>query len=84
MLQPYRDFWGHFAGARDLPAWTNLKDDSVDSHGAGTGIRAIAQVVRDYPRLAAARLPPLERGETYYSAVLLLLAKVALRDRGEG
>ena len=84
LLQPYREFWGHFAAARDLPAWTNLKDDSVDSHGAGAGIRAVAQVMRDYPRLSAARLPPLDRGETYYSAVLLLLAKVALRDRGEG
>lgn len=84
LLQPYRDFWGHFAGARELPAWTNLKDDSVDSRGAGVGIRAIAQVVREYPRISAARLPSLDRGETYYSAVLLLLAKIALRERGEG
>jgi endo-1,4-beta-D-glucanase Y len=84
LLRPYRDFWGHFAGARELPAWTNLKDDSVDSHGAGAGIRAIATVVAEYPRVSAARLPALERGEPYYSAVLLLLTKMALRERGEG
>ncbi len=84
LMQPYRDFWGHFAGARDLPAWTNLKDDSVDSHGADAGVRAIARIVREYPRVSAARLPALDPGDSYYSAVLLLLAKIALRDRGEG
>jgi endoglucanase len=81
LLQPYRDFWGWFAGARVLPAFTNLRDDSVDTHGASTGIRAIAQVVAEHPRANAARLPALESGETYYSAVLLLLAKMALRER---
>jgi endoglucanase len=83
LMKPYRDFWGHFEGARDLPAWTNLKDDSVDSHGAGQGVRAIAQMVAEYPRARAERLPALERGQSYYSSVLLLLAKVALRDRGD-
>ena len=84
LLQPYREFWGHFAASRVTPAFTNLKDDSVDSHGGGAGIRAIAQVVAEYPRLSVGRLPALEKGESYYSAVLLLLAKIALRDRGEG
>jgi endoglucanase len=83
LMQPYRDFWGHFAAARDLPAWTNLRDDSVDSRGASSGIRAVARVVGAYPRVSAVRLPPLERGESYYSAVLLLLAKIALRERGD-
>jgi len=82
LLQPYRDFWKHFEGARELPAYTNLKDDSVDSHGAGQGIRAIAQAVRELPRASAERLPALEQGQSYYSSVLLLLAKVALRERG--
>ena len=82
LMRPYRDFWGHFEGARTLPAWTNLKDDSVDSHGAHAGVRAVAQLVREYPRARAERLPALERGQSYYSAVLLLLCKVALRERG--
>ena len=84
LMQPYRDFWGAFASARVLPAFTNLKDDSVDSHGAGVGVRAIAQVVAEHPRASAARLPALESGDSYYAAVLLLLAKIALRERGEG
>jgi len=81
LLQPYRNFWKYYEGSRDLPAYTNLKDDSVDSHGAGQGIRAIAQAVREHPQARAERLPALDRGQPYYSAVLLLLAKVALRER---
>jgi endoglucanase len=83
LMQPYRDFWGYFAGARDVPAFTNLGDDSVDTHGGGVGVRAIAQLATAYPRLAAVRLPPLEAGESYYSATLLLLAKITIRERGE-
>jgi endo-1,4-beta-D-glucanase Y len=84
LMKPYREFWGHYAGARELPAWTNLGDDSVDSHGAGAGIRTIARVVAEYPRMRADRLPALESGQSYYSSVLLLLCKAALRERGEG
>lgn len=81
LLKPYRDFWSFFAGAPFLPAWTNLKDDGVDSHGAGPGIRAVAQAVRDFPHARAASLPALARDDGYYSAVLLLLCKAALRER---
>ena len=83
LMKPYRDFWGHFDGARAVPAWTNLKDDSVDSQGAAQGVRAIAQMVAEYPRPSAARLPALDREQSYYSAVLLLLCKLALRERGQ-
>jgi endo-1,4-beta-D-glucanase Y len=82
LLRPYRDYWGHFAGARVLPAWTNLKDDSVDTHGADTGIRAIAQMVSEYPNARPERLPALDKGQSYYSAVLLVLCKIAHRERG--
>ena len=84
LMRPYRDFWGHFDGLRWVPAWTNLKDDSIDSRGADAGIRSVAQLVRDWPQARADRLPALDRGQSYYSAVLLLLCKVALRERGEG
>lgn len=83
LLRPYREFWGHFAGARFLPAWTNLQDDSVDSHGAEAGIRAVATMVGDHPNSRATRLPALDSRQSYYSAVLLLLCKMALRERGE-
>jgi len=81
LLKPYRDFWGHFERAGSVqPAWTNLKDDSVDSGGATTGMKAVAQMVRE-PQAKADSLPALDAGDSYYSAVLLLLAKTALRER---
>ena len=83
LMKPYRDFWGYFDGARYLPSWTNLKDDSVDSQGAALGVRAIAQMVAEYPQARADRLPRLDREQSYYSSVLLLLCKIALRERGE-
>jgi endoglucanase len=83
LMQPYHDFWGHFATAREPPAFTNLRDDSVDTKGGGVGIRAIALLAAGYPRIAAVRLPALEAGESYYSSVLLLLTKIAIRERGE-
>jgi endoglucanase len=83
LMQPYRDVWGYFAGARVVPAFTNLKDDSVDTHGGGAGILAVSQLVAAHPRFENARLPALENGESYYSSVLLLLSKVAIRERGE-
>ena len=42
-----------------------------------------AQALGDYPRAKAERLPALDAGESYYSAVLLLLCKIALRERAE-
>ena len=84
LMRPYRDFWGHFDGLRWVPAWTNLKDDSIDSKGADAGIRAVAQLAREWPRARADRLPALEPGQMYYPAVLLMLCKLALRERGEG
>ncbi|HEX3063507.1 MAG TPA: glycosyl hydrolase family 8 [Usitatibacter sp.] len=80
-MKPYRDFWGTYRDARELPAFTNLGDDSVDSRGAAAGIRAVAQWVLARPAPAAEALPLLETGDTYYSAVLLLLCKMALRER---
>jgi endoglucanase len=84
LMRPYRDFWGHFEGLPWTPAWTNLKDDSIDSRGAGAGVRAVAQLTREWPQARAERLPALEAGQSYYSAVLLLLCKLALRERGNG
>ena len=81
LMRPYRDFWGAFEGLKWLPAWTNLKDDSIDSRGADAGIRAVAQLTRDWPQARVERLPALDRSQSYYSAVLLLLCKAALRER---
>jgi len=81
LLDPYREFWGYFSGARFLPSWTNLKNDSVDSYDASAGIHRVAQWVLVYPRTPGpAKLPPGEK-QGYYSSVLLLLTDMAMSER---
>ena len=82
LLLPFQDYWGHFRGAKFMPAWTNLNDDSIDSYDASPGIRGIAQLTLAHPNLRSVRLPALDPTQDYYSSVLLLLAKVMLRERG--
>jgi len=80
-IQPFRSFWAYFAGASFLPGWTNLKDDSVDSHDALKGVRAIAAVAGANPKLDRVLLPELDQSQPYYSDVLLLLVKMMLWER---
>lgn len=81
LLRPFRDYWEHFGGARFMPAWTNLDDDSIDSWDAPSGIRAVAQLVLAQGDPATVALPPLDAGQDYYSATLLLLSKVLQVER---
>ena len=83
LLIPYKDFWLYFKGASFLPAWTQLSDDSIDSYNASLGIRSIAQVTLAYPDISLQQLSALDAAQDYYSSVLLLLTKVALRERGK-
>lgn len=82
LLKPYRDFFGYFSGSRFMPAWTNLNDNSVDSYDASTGIHAIARWVIDFPATSAVRVPNINSQQDYYSAILLLLSKMAASERG--
>ncbi len=81
LLKPYRDFWGYFKGAQFLPAWTSLKDDSVDSYDASAGIHRVAQWLLAYPRTPAPLKIPAGEKQGYYSSVLLLLTEMAMRER---
>ena len=80
-IQPFRSFWAYFAGASFLPGWTNLKDDSVGSHDALKGVRAIAVLVAASPNPGRAALPEMDESQPYYSDVLLLLVKMMLWER---
>ncbi|MCF8208936.1 MAG: hypothetical protein K9K38_05970, partial [Rhodoferax sp.] len=82
LLTPYQDFWRYFKGASFLPAWTQLSDDSIDSYNASLGIRSIAQLTLAYPDITMRQLSALDAAQDYYSSVLLLLTKAALRERG--
>lgn len=86
LLKPYQDFWGYFDQSKFLPAWTNLKDDSVDSYDASTGIHGLAQWILDFSRLKITQkhivdTHPVDEKEGYYSSVLLLLTKMAINER---
>jgi endoglucanase len=80
-IQPFRSFSAHFAGASFVPAWTNLKDDSVDPHDAIKGMRAIAALTGANPNLRNIVLPEMDESQSYYSDALLLLVKMMLWER---
>jgi endo-1,4-beta-D-glucanase Y len=82
LLKPYQDFWGYFQGAKFLPAWTDLENDSVDSYDASAGIRRLAQWVLAYPAFPAVGPSPLDPGQGYYSSALYLLSDMANAERG--
>jgi endoglucanase len=83
-LRPYNEFWEYFQFARFLPAWTALADDSVDSYDAPPGIQAVVTLTRlkasAKSRQSKLQLPKLNPGQDYYSATLLLLAKLAAQE----
>ena len=80
LLKPYREYWRYFSGARFLPAWADLKDDSVDSYDAEPGIRAIARLTLATGDRRHVPMPPLDVTSGYYSSALLLLCKAAQRE----
>ncbi|MHB1299826.1 MAG: glycosyl hydrolase family 8 [Burkholderiales bacterium] len=82
LLKPYQDFWSYFQGAKFLPSWTNLEENSVDTYDTSAGIHKLAQWVIGYPRLPDSRKYPLDENQGYYSSVLLLLSDMAIKERG--
>jgi endoglucanase len=77
-MAPYRAYWSHFEGARFLPAWTDLSNDSIDSHDAIAGIRAIAAAAQGtVPAGTSDRTAPIP----YYSAALVLLVQMMRSER---
>jgi endoglucanase len=81
LRQPFQSFWSYFKGASFLPAWTSLSDNSIDSFNASVGIRSIAQFTLGNNELQPGQLPALDKTQEYYSAILLLLTKMALIER---
>ena len=89
MAQPVRTgrylaFWDYFSGEKFIPAWTNLRDDGVDSFDAPIGFHAVMDLSRGRaPNARHATLAPASNGRHahgYYSNVLYLLANVAYHE----
>lgn len=72
-LEPFLNFWSWFDGARFVPAWTDLGNDSVDGWNAPPGIRATMA-------LARRKALPTENDDHYYPATLGLLSRMAQKE----
>ena len=81
LLEPYRKFWGHFAGANFLPSWTDLKNDSVDSYDASAGVHKLSQWVLGNALTPNAQNYNLDDRQGYYSSSLFLLTEMAVYER---
>lgn len=75
-MAPFQSYWRYFEGARFVPAWTNLNDNSVDSYHASAGIRAVRSWVLGKP----VKVPATFAGEDYYSAALCMLVRLAAHE----
>ncbi len=78
-LASYLDFWNEF-GEKPIPAWTDLKDNSVAPYAGSGGLRAIVQLARSFRDPASPPLPTIGDNDDYYSASLVLLAQLARRE----
>jgi endoglucanase len=78
-LASYLDFWNDFGG-KPIPAWTDVKDNSVAPYAVPTGFEAIIQLARAFRHPKDAELPTIADNDDYYSASLTLLARVAQRE----
>lgn len=77
-------FWDTFATAPFTPDWMDLSTDAVSVNPAPVGIRAIIAltwfVVQGERDTAFLELPPLGDDADYYSASLLLMARIAASE----
>ncbi|MBV8890235.1 MAG: endoglucanase [Alphaproteobacteria bacterium] len=78
-LASYLDFWNIF-GDKPVPAWADIKDNSVAPFAGSAGVEAIIALARSYRDPGAASLPALGNDANYYSASLILLAGIARRE----
>jgi len=77
------DFYTHRGPAAPMPAWTELHSGALAPYPANPGIRAVALLARALrdgtgPRTILPRVA--QAGGEYYSAALVMLARMAWRD----
>ena len=78
-LASYLDFWNVF-GSKPVPAWADVKDNSVAPYAGSTGVRAIVELARTYRDPNPPAAPSIGDSDDYYSASLTLLAGLARRE----
>jgi endoglucanase len=78
-LASYLDFWNDF-GKKPIPAWADVKDNSVAPYAGSTGFQAVIELVRAFGQTEAPALPMIGDKDDYYAASLTLLAAIAQRE----
>jgi endoglucanase len=84
LLAPYAAFWEAQPQPDALPAELNLRNGEPGPHPMLPGMQAIAQFAlasASGSTITVADIPPLLDDESYFSASLKLLTKLAIRDR---
>ncbi len=76
LFEPYLAFWNHTDDF--MPAWTNLRNNCMDSYDAPPGFKAIHALIRKQIKHQWWRLPSASKDDNYYSASLTLLSRLAL------
>ena len=76
-LQRFAAFWGH--NPADAPAWVDLKTDECAPYKACGGVVAIARLAGSD---GGGPVPAITRSDDYYSAALILLSRLAMRETG--
>jgi endoglucanase len=84
LLKPFADFWESPPATRWTPATLNLETGAYGPYEALPGMLAIRELTlacakKNKPTVA--QIPRLTTEESYYSASLKLLVKVAVRER---
>ncbi len=82
-LASFLDFWNSF-GPRPIPAWVDLKNNTVAPYPASSGFAAVIRLTRAayYGASERERLPTIGKTDDYYSASLTLLSALAYREGG--
>ncbi len=84
LLKPFADFWQSASAANWDPATVNLEFDSFGPYAALPGMLAVRELTLacvKKTKLTVSEIPRLDKEESYFSASLKLLTKVAIRER---
>lgn len=84
LIKPFLDYWASFHTLSSIAATLNLVNNQQSVERAFLGMQAIAQLTQGLANRAVLSqndLPFLSAKESYFSASLLLLTKIALQER---
>lgn len=80
-LRVYRGYWDEQNRSQRHPGWASLNDETVAPYDAANGFEAVRWLVEEAADRQRGRPPPrIGDNDDYYSASLILLARIAAAD----